>query len=125
MKCELLAPAGSYDIAVAALNSGADAVYLATEQFGARAYAKNLTLDELEKIVNYANVLNKKIYVTCNILIKDDELDAVFKYLNKISTIRMFFRNTYLYGFLTHIMPDSHFSSICFQKTLCPINKFA
>lgn len=84
MKCELLAPAGSYDIAVAALNSGADAVYLATEQFGARAYAKNLTLDELEKIVNYANVLNKKIYVTCNILIKDDELDAVFKYLNKI-----------------------------------------
>ena len=70
MNCELLAPAGSYDIAIAALNMGADAIYLATEKFGARAYAKNLTLNELEKVVNYANVLGKKIYVTCNTLIK-------------------------------------------------------
>ncbi len=84
MNCELLAPAGSYDIAIAALNMGADAIYLATEKFGARAYAKNLTLNELEKVVNYANVLGKKIYVTCNTLIKDSELEDVYTYLDTI-----------------------------------------
>lgn len=87
MKCELLAPAGSYEIAIEALKSGADAIYLATKQYGARAYAKNLSLEELEKVVNYANVLNKKIYVTCNTLIKDDELADVYDYLNTIYKI--------------------------------------
>ncbi len=84
MKCELLAPAGNYQIAKAALYAGADALYLATERFGARAYAKNLSLEELEKICNIAHVLDKKIYVTVNTLIKDSELADVKSYLKEI-----------------------------------------
>ena len=84
MKCELLAPAGTFQIAKAALYAGADALYLATDRFGARAYAKNLSLEELEKICNIAHVLDKKIYVTVNTLIKDEELLAVKEYLKEI-----------------------------------------
>ena len=84
---ELLAPAGSYEIAYKALTNGADAVYLATERFGARAYAKNLTLDELQKIVNVAKIINKKVYVTVNTLIKDSELDELYNYLDTLYKI--------------------------------------
>ena len=89
MNIELLAPAGSYRIALKALISGADAVYLATERFGARAYAKNLTLVELENIVKIAKVLNKKIYVTVNTLAKDDELKDIFNYLDVLNNLHV------------------------------------
>ncbi len=46
---ELLAPAGSYDVLVIAVNAGADAVYIAGQQYGARAFAKNFTMEEIEK----------------------------------------------------------------------------
>ena len=51
---ELLAPAGSYDVLVIAVNAGADAVYIAGQQYGARAFAKNFTMEEIEKAVEYA-----------------------------------------------------------------------
>ncbi len=81
---ELLAPAGSYEIGLAALYSGADAIYLGLDRFGARAYAHNFSYDELVNIVNIANILNKKIYVTCNTLIKDSELADIYEFLDKI-----------------------------------------
>ena len=84
MKTELLAPAGSFDCFKQALYNGADAIYLATERFGARAYAKNLTLDELKKALILANELNKKIYVTVNTIIKENELNDAKLYLNKL-----------------------------------------
>lgn len=49
---ELLAPAGSYDVLVIAVNAGADAVYIAGQQYGARAFAKNFTMEEIEKLSN-------------------------------------------------------------------------
>ena len=52
---ELLAPAGSYEVLVIAVNAGADAVYIAGQKYGARAYAKNFTMDEIKKAVNYAH----------------------------------------------------------------------
>lgn len=84
MPTELLAPAGNFEIAKMALYEGADALYLATERFGARAYAKNLNLEELQEIINIANSLNKKIYVTVNTIIKDSELPQVYEYLNTL-----------------------------------------
>ena len=51
---ELLAPAGSYDVLVIAVNAGADAFYIAGQNYGARAYAKNFTMEEIEKAVEYA-----------------------------------------------------------------------
>ncbi len=84
MKTELLSPAGSISAFKQAIYNGADAVYLATEKFGARAYAKNLTLDELHEALILAHTLKKKIYVTVNTIIKENELDDCKSYLKKL-----------------------------------------
>ena len=63
---ELLCPAGDFKIFKQALYSGADAIYLACEKYGARAYAKNLSIDELKEALILAHEINKKIYVTVN-----------------------------------------------------------
>ena len=83
-KTELLAPAGSFEVGKAALYAGCDAIYLALDTFGARAYAKNFTKDELVEILNIAHALDKKVYVTVNTNIKNSELDAVYKFLDEI-----------------------------------------
>ena len=66
---ELLAPAGNMDKLKTALAFGADACYLAGKKFGLRAFSGNFDLDELKEAVEYAHNLNKKIYVTINIVI--------------------------------------------------------
>ena len=86
-KSELLAPAGSFECGKAALYSGADAIYLALEAFGARAYAKNFTTAELISILKIAHTLNKKVYVTVNTLIKNNELNSVYDFLDNVYTL--------------------------------------
>lgn len=81
MKLELLAPAGSYEGFEAALNAGADAVYLGGNAFGARAYAANLNSTELLRAVDTAHILGKKLYLTVNTLVKDHEFEALFEFL--------------------------------------------
>lgn len=76
--CEILAPAGDEQSAYAALNSGADAVYLGLSQFSARANAENFDVSALEKLCVFAHLLGAKVYVTANTLIKDGETDAFF-----------------------------------------------
>ncbi len=78
---ELLAPAGSMESLKAAVNAGADAVYLAGKQFGARHYAANFNNADLKEAVNYAHLRGVKVYVTVNTLIKDHELPDLAKYL--------------------------------------------
>lgn len=78
---ELLAPAGSMDALKAAVNAGADAVYLAGKQFGARHYAANFDDKELKEAVDFAHLRGVKVYVTVNTLIKDHELKQIAKYL--------------------------------------------
>lgn len=70
---ELLAPAKNLECGLAAIDHGADAVYIGAPQFGARVAAKN-TLDDIAKLVDYAHLFNVKIYVTVNTIIKDEEL---------------------------------------------------
>lgn len=84
MKTELLAPAGSFETFKHAIFSGADAIYLAGSMYGARAYAKNLTMIELDEALDLAHSLNKKIYVTVNTLVKDSELEDCYNYLNDL-----------------------------------------
>lgn len=84
---ELLAPAGSYDIFVVAVNAGADAVYLAGQQFGARAFAKNFTMKEIKKAINYAHLNGVKIHVTVNTLVNDFEIKEVIEYLFELYKI--------------------------------------
>ncbi len=81
---ELLAPAGDYDILVTAVNAGADAVYISGERFGARAFAKNFTMEEIEKSVEYAHLNGVKIHVTVNTLINNFEVADVVNYLFKL-----------------------------------------
>ena len=81
---ELLAPAGSYDVLVIAVNAGADAVYIAGQNYGARAYAKNFTMEEIEKAVNYAHLNGAKVHVTVNTLINNFEIVDVINYLFKL-----------------------------------------
>lgn len=78
---ELLAPAGSLEICKAVIDAGADAVYLGGQQFGARAYANNFSKEELLEALNYAHLRGKKIYLTINTLLKNEELNALYDYL--------------------------------------------
>ena len=73
---ELLAPAGSYEGLVAAINAGADAVYIGGKKFGARAYADNPEEDMLIAGIRYAHLQGKKVYMTINTLLKEKELQG-------------------------------------------------
>jgi len=81
MVLELLAPAGSYEVFKIAVNRGADAVYLAGHQFGARAYAENFSIEEIAKSVEYAHLNNAKVFVTVNTLINNFEIIDFLKYI--------------------------------------------
>ena len=83
-KVELLAPAGSMEAFDAALQNGADAIYCAGSDYGARAYAKNFTMEELAIAIKKAHVYGVKVYVTINTLIQDDELEDVIQYVDKL-----------------------------------------
>ena len=73
-KPELLAPAGDLEKLKIALLYGADAVYVGGTSFGLRANATNFTFDDLKEGVSYAHELNKKVYVTVNIVLHNKEL---------------------------------------------------
>ncbi|WP_028828317.1 peptidase U32 family protein [Proteocatella sphenisci] len=81
-KIELLAPSGSYESLVAAVQNGADAVYLAGMRFGARANASNFDNDEIINAVKYAHERNVKVYVTVNIIVNDDEIADCMEYIS-------------------------------------------
>jgi putative protease len=87
MVMELLAPAGSYEVFKIAINLGADAIYLAGKNFGARAYAENFRLEEIEKSVKYAHLNNAKVFVTVNTLINNFEIVDFLKYIFRLYKI--------------------------------------
>lgn len=80
-KIEILAPCGSFDILKTAIKAGADACYIGGSRFGARAYADNLSDDQLEAAIDYAHIHGKKLYLTVNTLIKESELSDAFMYI--------------------------------------------
>lgn len=81
MKKELLSPAGSMECLEAAVNNGADAVYLAGKLFGARKYATNFSNEELEEAVKFCHLYGVKIYITVNTIIYENEIKSVLDYL--------------------------------------------
>ena len=74
-KTELLAPAGSLESLKAAVNAGADAVYIGGTKFGARAYANNLTEEDMKWAIDYAHLHGVALYMTINTLLKEKELE--------------------------------------------------
>ena len=84
---ELLAPAGTMENFMAALESGADAIYLGGKVFNARAHAANFGIDELREAVRLAHILDVSVYVTVNILIGDTELKNLENYIKDLDSI--------------------------------------
>ena len=84
---ELLAPVGSMDHLKVAINAGASAVYLSGKNYGARKFAQNFSLNEINDAVNTAHLHNVKVYVTVNTLIREDEVQNVMNYLSKLYAI--------------------------------------
>lgn len=76
MSVEILAPGGSREAIYAGLYSGADAVYTGTDRFSARAFADNPDVDELCRILDFAHLHGKKIYLTVNTLLTEQELEG-------------------------------------------------
>ena len=78
---EILAPAGSYESMVAAVNAGADAVYIGGSRIGARAYANNLDEETMVKAINFMHLHGCRIYMTVNTLVKEKEMSDLYSYL--------------------------------------------
>ena len=81
MMIELLAPAGNREAFTAALECGADAIYLGGQQFGARQYASNFDRDELAQSIRQAHLCGVRVYITVNTLVDDSEIPALRDYL--------------------------------------------
>ena len=84
---ELLAPAGSWEALEAAVNAGADAVYMGGKAFGARQYASNFDREEIQKAVYFAHMHRVRLYITVNTLVDDSELGELADYLLFLSNV--------------------------------------
>lgn len=88
-KTELLAPAGNMEAFRGALNAGADAVYLAGQNFGARAYAGNFTEEELRDALQRAHLLGVRIYLTVNTLTRQEEMAELTAFVRRMYEARL------------------------------------
>ena len=84
MKTELLSPAGDLSCFYAAINAGADAVYMGLDRFGARNFAGNLSEEEFIEAIDHAHLFGKRVYLTFNILMKDKEIEESDAYLTPL-----------------------------------------
>lgn len=108
-KVELLAPAGNFDCLKAAINNGANAVYLGGKNFSARAFANNFDENEIIEAVKYAHLRNVKVYVTLNTLLNEDEFNNAIKivkfyYENNVDALLI--QDLGLYYFIKTNYPD-------------------
>lgn len=83
MKLELLAPAKNYEQGIAAINHGADALYIGAPSFGARIGATN-TISDIERLVRYAHIYHSKIFATVNTLLFDNEIEEAVKMCHQL-----------------------------------------
>ena len=84
---ELLSPCGNFDCVKAAVNAGADAVYLGGRSFGARAYASNFDNAELEQVCDLCHCYGVRVYVTVNTLYKDGEFAELIPFIDALYTM--------------------------------------
>ncbi len=87
-KPELLCPAGSMEKLKTAFRYGADAVYIGGNFFGLRARADNFTQEQMKEAMEYAHNLGKKVYVTMNILARNNDLDRMLDYAHELYSIK-------------------------------------
>lgn len=99
---ELLAPAGNINSFKAAINAGADAIYMGFGKYNARVMAQNFTLDEYIKCLDYAHIRGVKVYLTLNTLVEDSDIKEILDVLLKL----------YEYGLDAVILQDIGLASI-------------
>ena len=88
-KIELLSPVGNYESAISAIKAGADSIYVGGPEFGLRAYAESVTENRLEDIIKYVKDNGKKIFITLNSLIKNNECDKLIKYVDELINLNV------------------------------------
>lgn len=110
MNVELLAPAQNLECAISAINYGADAIYIGANAFGARASAGN-SLDDIEKIVNYAHKFYVKVFCTINTILDD----------NEIQQAKILIQNLYNIGVDAIIIQDMGILELAINNELAPI----
>ncbi len=86
---ELLSPAGDAEKMKIAFLYGADAIYIGGQNYSLRANAKNFTLEEIKETVKYAHNLNKKVYVTVNIVFHDEDFQGLGDYLKYLDSVNV------------------------------------
>jgi putative protease len=87
VSAELLSPAGDFETALAAFDAGADAVYCGLADFSARAFAKNLSFEDLGHLVRFAHAKGKKVYVTFNTLVDEVDVEQAVETLSRLEEI--------------------------------------
>ena len=80
-RVELLSPVGNWEMLYQAIHNGADAVYLAGHDFGARKFSKNFTNEELIEAIKYSHLYGVLVYVTVNTLIYECEVENFISYI--------------------------------------------
>lgn len=108
-KIELLAPGGSMESIYAAVQGGANGIYMGGTKFSARAYASNLGEKELIEVVTYCHMYNVKVYIAFNTLIKEDEFEEAIdygKFLYKIGVDALITQDMGLFKRLKEEIPD-------------------
>lgn len=111
-RVELLAPCGSYESFLAAVNAGADAVYLGGREFGARAYAENFSEEELVSAIRQAHLFGVKVYLTVNTLVKEREFSRMYGYIQPLYEAGLdgvIVQDMGVLGFLKEYFPDLKF----------------
>lgn len=83
-KPELLAPAGTKQAFINAINAGANAIFMAGHRFGARAFAENFTEDDLKEAINYAHLRGVLVFIVVNTLTFDDEVEDLLSYTDTL-----------------------------------------
>lgn len=83
-KVELLSPAGNMKSLKMAIKCGCDAVYISGKDYGARKFADNFTMEEIEEATRYSHLYGVKLYVTINTLIEEDDIDLVLNYISNL-----------------------------------------
>lgn len=88
-KPEILAPAGNLEKLIAAINFGADAVYLGGSKLNLRAFADNFTTSELKEGIEFAHSKNKRVYVTLNVFPHNEDLEGLEEYLRELYDLKV------------------------------------
>ena len=122
-RVELLAPAGNPAAFYGAVNAGADAVYLGSRRFGARAYAENFTNEEITECIRYGHIMGVRLYLTVNTLMKEEELVELYDHIlpfyeNGLDGVIV--QDFGAFRFLKEFFPDLKLHAST-QMTLCSV----